>query len=159
VALAVGVAIARRRRRVAGTGAANQPTLYAVGYAHLDTQWRWAYPQVIQRFLANTLKDNFPLIEKYPYYVFNFTGSRRYQLMKEFYPADYARMAGSETVSPDPRRGHRQAVPRYTSHAASAWLLGSLTRLPLRRYAPTVTVTPCATVRRPRTVYNAAERG
>ena len=24
-------------------------TLYVVGYAHLDTQWRWAYPQVIRR--------------------------------------------------------------------------------------------------------------
>src|SRR5579875_3595781 len=26
-----------------------QPTLYAVGYAHLDTEWRWEYPQVIDR--------------------------------------------------------------------------------------------------------------
>ena len=69
-------------------------TLYAVGYAHLDTQWRWAYPQVIRRFLANTLHDNFPLIEKYPDYVFNFTGARRYQFMKEYYPADYERMKG-----------------------------------------------------------------
>ncbi|MGH9731829.1 MAG: hypothetical protein ACRD4A_09020, partial [Candidatus Acidiferrales bacterium] len=25
----------------------HQPTLYLVGYAHLDTQWRWEYPQVI----------------------------------------------------------------------------------------------------------------
>ncbi len=33
------------------------------------------YPQVIRRFLANTLHDNFPLIEKYPDYVFNFTGA------------------------------------------------------------------------------------
>ncbi len=24
-----------------------QPTLYVVGYAHLDTEWRWEYPQVI----------------------------------------------------------------------------------------------------------------
>ena len=24
-----------------------QPTLYVVAYAHLDTQWRWQYPQVI----------------------------------------------------------------------------------------------------------------
>jgi alpha-mannosidase len=76
----------------APTDLAQGQTLYAVGYAHLDTQWRWAYPQVIQRFLANTLRDNFPLIDKYPDYVFNFTGSRRYQLMKEYYPADYERM-------------------------------------------------------------------
>ena len=26
-----------------------QPTLYAVGYAHLDTEWRWEYPRVIGR--------------------------------------------------------------------------------------------------------------
>jgi alpha-mannosidase len=24
-----------------------EPTLYVVGYAHLDTEWRWEYPQVI----------------------------------------------------------------------------------------------------------------
>jgi hypothetical protein len=24
-----------------------QPTLYVVGYAHLDTEWRWEYPLVI----------------------------------------------------------------------------------------------------------------
>src|SRR5437870_2163394 len=28
-----------------------QPTLYVVGYAHLDTQWRWEYPQVIREYL------------------------------------------------------------------------------------------------------------
>lgn len=52
---------------------ADQPTLYEVGYAHLDTQWRWMYPQVIREFLRNTMEDNFPLFEKYPDYVFNFT--------------------------------------------------------------------------------------
>src|SRR5262245_24030120 len=26
-------------------------TLYVVGYAHLDTQWRWTYPQTIREFL------------------------------------------------------------------------------------------------------------
>src|SRR5579864_2147824 len=26
---------------------AKQPTLYVVGYSHLDTEWRWEYPQVI----------------------------------------------------------------------------------------------------------------
>src|SRR5437763_11133664 len=69
-----------------------QPTLYIVGYAHLDTQWRWAYPQVIREFLKNTLHDNFKLFDKYPNYVFNFTGAHRYMLMKEYYPEDYARM-------------------------------------------------------------------
>jgi len=25
-----------------------EPTLYVVGYAHLDTQWRWEFPQTNQ---------------------------------------------------------------------------------------------------------------
>lgn len=69
-------------------------TLYVVPYAHLDTQWRWAYPQVIREFIPNTLNRNFELIEKYPHYVFNFSGSRRYEFMKQYYPADYERLKG-----------------------------------------------------------------
>ncbi len=70
----------------------HQKTLYVVGYAHLDTQWRWSYPQVMREFIRNTMVDNFPLFEKYPHYVFNFTGSRRYEFMKEYYPEDFARV-------------------------------------------------------------------
>ena len=66
--------------------------LYVVGYAHLDTQWRWTYPTVIQDYIRNTLEQNFPLLEKYPNYVFNFTGSRRYEFMKEYYPEGYERV-------------------------------------------------------------------
>lgn len=71
-----------------------QPTLYVVGYAHLDTQWRWEYPTVIREYLPSTLHDNFNLFEKYPHYIFNFSGANRYRLMKEYYPADYAKMKG-----------------------------------------------------------------
>jgi alpha-mannosidase len=60
-----------------------QPTLYVVGYAHLDTEWRWEYPQVISEYIRKTMEDNFPLIDKYPHYVFNFSGANRYRLMKE----------------------------------------------------------------------------
>jgi alpha-mannosidase len=67
-------------------------TLYLVGYAHLDTQWRWSYPQVIREFIANTMNNNFRLFEKYPDYVFNFSGSRRYEMMREYYPEDYAKV-------------------------------------------------------------------
>jgi alpha-mannosidase len=83
---------------VAGDAAQPKPdlgqgrTLYTVGYAHLDTEWRWAFPQVIKEFLPNTLHQNFALFEKYPDYVFNFTGANRYMLMKEYYPEDYARL-------------------------------------------------------------------
>jgi alpha-mannosidase len=67
-----------------------QPTLYVVGYAHLDTQWRWEYPQTINEYLPRTMHDNFALLEKYPHYVFNFSGANRYRMMREYYPADYA---------------------------------------------------------------------
>src|SRR5207302_9966895 len=40
-----------------------QPTLYVVGYAHLDTEWRWEYPQTIQEYLSKTLRNNFALAD------------------------------------------------------------------------------------------------
>lgn len=69
-----------------------QPTLFVVPYAHLDTQWRWNFPQTIGEYLLKTMRVNAYLINKYPHYVFNFTGSNRYRLMKEYYPADYAKV-------------------------------------------------------------------
>jgi len=68
------------------------PTLYVVPYAHLDTQWRWEMPQTISEYLLKTMEVNFDYIDKYPHYVFNWTGSNRYRLMKEYYPNDYARL-------------------------------------------------------------------
>lgn len=67
-------------------------TLYVVGYAHLDSQWRWTYQTTIDRFIKNTLEENFELLEKYPQYVFNFSGSSRYEMMKEYYPEHYERL-------------------------------------------------------------------
>jgi alpha-mannosidase len=55
---------------------------------HLDTEWRWEYPQVIQEYLTKTMRNNFALFEKYPHYIFNFTGANRYRMMKEYYPSD-----------------------------------------------------------------------
>ncbi|MGA7564519.1 MAG: glycoside hydrolase family 38 C-terminal domain-containing protein [Terriglobales bacterium] len=69
-----------------------EPTLYVVGYAHLDTEWRWEYPQVIDEYIRKTMEDNFTLFEKYPHYVFNFSGANRYRFMKEYYPADFAKL-------------------------------------------------------------------
>ena len=68
------------------------PTLYVVPYAHLDTQWRWEMPQTISEYLLKTMRVNFDYIDRYPHYVFNWTGSNRYRLMKEYFPDDYARM-------------------------------------------------------------------
>ena len=69
-----------------------EPTLYVVAYAHLDTQWRWEYPRVINDYIPRTLHDNFAFFEKYPNYIFNFSGANRYRMMKEYWPADYARL-------------------------------------------------------------------
>jgi alpha-mannosidase len=66
--------------------------LYVVGYAHLDTQWRWSYYTTTRDFIRNTMEQNFPLLEKYPNYVFNFTGSRRYEFMQEYYPEEYKKV-------------------------------------------------------------------
>ncbi|HLH18381.1 MAG TPA: glycoside hydrolase family 38 C-terminal domain-containing protein [Bryobacteraceae bacterium] len=69
-----------------------EPTLYVVPYAHLDTQWRWEFPQSISEYLLKTMRVNFDYIEKYPHYVFNWTGANRYRLMKEYFPADYEKV-------------------------------------------------------------------
>ena len=79
-------------RAAAQSDALSRPTLYVVGYAHLDTEWRWEFPQTIQEYLSKTLRNNFALFERYPHYVFNFTGANRYLLMQEYYPAEYARL-------------------------------------------------------------------
>ena len=94
---------------------ASEPTLYVVGYAHLDTEWRWEYPQVIQEYLTKTMRNNFALFEKYPHYIFNFTGANRYRLMKEYYPGDFERLkhyvaAGREPRSDGEKREHARAV-------------------------------------------------
>lgn len=70
----------------------SRPTLFVVGYAHLDTQWRWTYLDTIRDFIPNTLHDNFALFEKYPGYVFNFGGTRRFEMMEEYYPQDFEKL-------------------------------------------------------------------
>ena len=67
-------------------------SLYVVGTAHLDTQWRWTVQDTIEDLLPDTLRDNFALFEKYPGYVFSFEGAFRYALMKEYYPAEFEKL-------------------------------------------------------------------
>jgi alpha-mannosidase len=69
-----------------------EKVLYTIGYAHLDTEWNWDYPETINKYIWNTMADNFKLFEKYPQYVFNFTGARRYDMMKEYYPESYKKV-------------------------------------------------------------------
>src|SRR2546429_3020887 len=49
-----------------------EPTLYVVGYAHLDTEWRWGYAPGINENLCKTTEDNFHMFGKYPHQVFQF---------------------------------------------------------------------------------------
>jgi len=63
-----------------------EKVLYTIGYTHLDSQYEWDYKTTVTEYLKNTMTENFHLFEKYPDYVFNFTGSRRYRLMNEYYP-------------------------------------------------------------------------
>jgi len=60
--------------------------LYTVGYSHLDSQYEWNFKTTVSEYLKNTMAENFYLFEKYPHYVFSFTGSRRYKLMNEYHP-------------------------------------------------------------------------
>ena len=95
LASAAGLALAAIRlpaQTMKAPDITKDPTLFVVPYAHLDTQWRWEFPQVINEYLLKTMRVNFDYIDKYPHYVFNWTGSNRYRLMKEYYPDDYARM-------------------------------------------------------------------
>ncbi len=95
-----------------GRDLSKDKTLYVVPYAHLDTQWRWDYRKTIDEYLKNTLTRNFDYFEKFPNYVFNFTGSARYRMAKEYYPDLYEQLkkhiaggrwmvAGSAVDEPD----------------------------------------------------------
>jgi len=36
----------------------HEKVLYCVGYAHLDTQWRWDFCKTIDQFILDTLDQN-----------------------------------------------------------------------------------------------------
>ena len=40
--------------------------LYVTAVSHLDTQWRWTIQETINKFIPNTLHENFSLFEKFP---------------------------------------------------------------------------------------------
>ncbi|HEY3268766.1 MAG TPA: glycoside hydrolase family 38 C-terminal domain-containing protein [Armatimonadota bacterium] len=98
--------------------------LYEVGYAHLDTQWQWTYLDTIRDYIPNTMTRNFALLDKYPDYVFSFTGSNRYKMMKEYYPANYEklkqyinagrwRVAGSSVEEEDVNVSSAESILRH----------------------------------------------
>ena len=66
--------------------------IYTISNAHLDTIWSWDFETTVSKYIYNTLNDNFQRFEKYPEYKFNFEGSYRYELMKEYYPEMWEEM-------------------------------------------------------------------
>ena len=66
--------------------------IYTISNAHLDTIWSWDFETTVNKYIYNTLNDNFQRFEKYPEYKFNFEGSYRYELMKEYYPEMWEKM-------------------------------------------------------------------
>jgi len=68
--------------------------LYTVGYTHLDSEYEWDYKTTVSEYLKNTMEENYRLFEKFPDYVFSFTGSRRYRLMNEYHPESFKKLRG-----------------------------------------------------------------
>ncbi len=66
--------------------------IYTISNAHLDTIWSWDFETTVGKYIYNTLNENFQRFEKYPEYKFNFEGSYRYELMKEYYPEMWEKM-------------------------------------------------------------------
>ncbi len=66
--------------------------VYTISNAHLDTIWSWDFETTVDKYIRRTLTENFKHFEKYPEYKFNFEGSYRYELMKEYYPEMWERM-------------------------------------------------------------------
>ncbi len=64
----------------------NEQRIYTIGDAHLDTSWVWTFETSVKEYIPKTFNENFALFEKYPEYKFNWEGSYRYELMREYYP-------------------------------------------------------------------------
>ena len=66
--------------------------IYTIADAHLDTSWVWKFETTVGEYIPRTFNENFDLFEKYPEYKFNFEGSYRYELMKEYYPKSFEKV-------------------------------------------------------------------
>ena len=83
-----------------------------------------SFRRSISEYLLKTMRVNFDYIEKYPHYVFNWTGANRYRLMKEYFPDDYARMkqyvAAGRWFPGGIFHGRRRREPAQRGSASSA---------------------------------------
>ncbi len=71
----------------------NKKKIYTIATSHLDTVWSWDLEESIDKYIYDTLVDNFKLFEKYPNYTFSFEGAYRYELMEEYYPELFDKMS------------------------------------------------------------------
>lgn len=94
IALVPIITLSQPIERRAKYDISRERVLYAVGYTHLDSEYEWDYKTTVSEYLKNTMEENFRLLDKYPDYVFNFTGSRRYRLMEEYHPELFKRLKG-----------------------------------------------------------------
>jgi alpha-mannosidase len=94
ISILPAVLFAQPTERRAKYDISKERVLYTVGYTHLDSEYEWDYKTTVSEYLKNTMAENYRLFEKYPDYVYNFTGSRRYKLMKEYHPELYAKLKG-----------------------------------------------------------------
>ena len=69
------IALSQPIERRAKYDISKERVLYAVGYTHLDSEYEWDYKSTVSEYLKNTMEENFRLLDKYPDYVFNFTGA------------------------------------------------------------------------------------
>ena len=106
--------------------------LYMVGTAHLDDQWNWTIQDTINYYVPATLHTNFAFFAKYPDYTFSFEEILRYQLTKEYYPADYVtlsnyiaqgrwRVAGSSVVAGDVNVPSPESLMRHVLYGNGFW--------------------------------------
>lgn len=70
----------------------NRKQIFTIANAHLDTSWLWTLERSIDVYIPDTLDRNFRFFEDYPEYKFNFEGSLRYELIKEYYPEKYEKL-------------------------------------------------------------------
>ncbi len=126
VAVAAAATVVRTQGTPAQQPGAEEPVLYLVATAHLDTQWNWTVQDTIREFVPATFFDNFKLFERFPHYNFTFEGAIHYMWFKEYHPEAWAtlqkyvadgrwRLGGSwinavDTNVPSPESLMRQAL-------------------------------------------------
>lgn len=88
------VTLSQPLNRRANYDISKERVLYTVGYTHLNSEYEWDYKTTVNEYLKNTMEENYRLFDLYPDYVYNFTGSRRYRLLKEYHPESYKKLKG-----------------------------------------------------------------